>query len=589
MGLDAVIVLLVLTAFLVVSIRGLLPVDLSLVAAMVVLMVTQVLEPEEALVGFSNPALFVIAAFYVVSAAVQESGALNWMSRLFLRYGTTERRALSCVILPVALFSSFVANTPIVAIFIPQIQDWSKKIKVSASKLLIPLSYASILGGTCTLLGTSTNILLYGLIEKTEYRGQIDLLTPLPVGIALVAVGLVYFLLIGRHLLPDRKSLKESLGNLREYAIYMQVDPSGTLPGKTIQQAGLRHLQYAYLHEIQSGEIVRPAVGPEELLNAGDILVFVGQPESVAELRAVPGLIGADKQSSKLNIPTSNRALVELVVAESANLVGKSIRDSQFRTKFGGAILAVSRNGERINQKVGDIVLRVGDTLLIETSPGFELRHRYNRNFLLVSRLDHARLSDLSKAPVCLAGIGIFVAGVFAGLWSMVTGSFLLAAYMVVTRCINTEVAQKSIDVRLIAAIGASLALGVAVSNSGLASMAASGLLALGGDSPLANLIVLYVATVIVTELISNNATVVLMFPIAQALAAHLGVDLIPFAVAIMFAASAGFLTPIGYQTNLMVQGPGNYHFNDFVRVGAGLSLLVGIVVVTLIPMIWSF
>jgi di/tricarboxylate transporter len=309
----------------------------------------------------------------------------------------------------------------------------------------------------------------------------------------------------------------------------------------------------------------------------------------VSELRQFPGLAPAEGQIHKLDVPYSSRALIEAVIAPVSNMVGKTIKDSSFRTQFGGAILSVSRNGERIQQKVGSIVLRAGDTLLLEAARGFVRRHRYSRDFLLLSRLDDVSIPNFDKAPTALGLLGIFIGLVVTGTLPLVVAALLLVGALAATKCISIEFAQRSIDMRVLLAIGASLALGLAIQKTGLADSAARGMLLLGGDNPFINLLLLYIATVIATELITNNAAAVLMFPLAQVLSGELGVNLLPFVMTIMFAASASFLTPVGYQTNLMVQGPGGYHFKDFFRVGAGLSLLVGLVVVTMVPRIWLF
>jgi di/tricarboxylate transporter len=390
-------------------------------------------------------------------------------------------------------------------------------------------------------------------------------------------------------LLPERLGAAESVTDARKYGVSMRVVAGGALSGMTIADARLRHLQYSFLSEIQSDGHIIPAVGPEEILSDNDILIFVGQPEAVSELRQFPGLAPAEGQIHKLDVPYSSRALIEAVIAPVSNMVGKTIKDSSFRTQFGGAILSVSRNGERIQQKVGSIVLRAGDTLLLEAARGFVRRHRYSRDFLLLSRLDDVSIPNFDKAPTALGLLGIFIALVVTGTLPLVVAALLLVGALAATKCISIEFAQRSIDMRVLLAIGASLALGLAIQKTGLADSAARGMLLLGGDNPFINLLLLYIATVIATELITNNAAAVLMFPLAQVLSGELGVNLLPFVMTIMFAASASFLTPVGYQTNLMVQGPGGYHFSDFLRVGAGLSLLVGVLVVIMVPRIWLF
>ena len=589
MGFDAIITLVILCSFLAVAISGRLAVDIALAVCMTALLVFGVLTPSEAFHGFSNPALFIIAAFYIVSSALKESGALHWWITRWLGKNRSVKGAIPLIMAPVAASSSVISNTPVVAIFIPLIQDWARRHNISISKLLIPLSYASILGGTCTLIGTSTNIIIVGMLQGSPEAEQLSLFSPAAVGIPLVLVGIGYFVLIGHRLLPERKSLSESMVDTRQYAVSMRVEPGGVLSGMSIADAGLRHLQYSFLSEIQSKGHVIPAVGPEEILSDNDILVFVGQPEAVSELRQLRGLAPAESEVLELDIPYSSRALIEAVVSPVSNMIGKTVKASNFRTMFGGVILSISRNGERIDEKVGSIVIKPGDTLLLEAARGFVRRHRYSRDFILLSRIDDATIPDVTRAPVALGLLGLFIAVVLMGFMSLVSASLLLVGALALTRCISLEFAQRSIDMRVLLAIGASLSLGFALQKTGLADMAAHGIMSLADGNPYLNLLLLYLVTVAATELITNNAAAVLMFPLAQSLSTELDVSLLPFVMTIMFAASSSFLTPFGYQTNLMVQGPGGYHFSDYFRVGVFLSILVGILVIFCVPIIWPF
>ena len=381
MSLDALITLGILLAFLGIIIRGRLAVDFALAGAMVALLVFGVLTPNEAFSGFSNPALFIIACFYVVASALKESGALHWWVMRWLGNSGSIKGAIPRIMGPVAVTSSMISNTPVVAIFIPLIQDWARRHNLSVSKLLIPLSYASILGGTCTLIGTSTNILVVGMLQSTPEANSLSLFSPALIGIPLVILGIAYFVLIGHRLLPDRGGVAETMQDTREYAVSMRVEEGGPLVGVSIADAGLRHLQFSFLSEIQSKGHIIPAVGPEEILSSNDILVFVGQPEGVSELRQFRGLVPAEGEVLKLDVPYSSRALIEAVIAPVSHMVGKTVKASSFRTMFSGVILSVSRNGDRIDQKVGSIVLRAGDTLLLEAARGFVRRHRYSRDF----------------------------------------------------------------------------------------------------------------------------------------------------------------------------------------------------------------
>ncbi len=589
MASDATITGIVLASFLLLALSGKIAVDYALGIAMVALLVTGVLSPVEAFAGFANPAIFVIISFYVVSVALKESGALTiWVNRAFGK-GNGIKRSTIRVMLPVAAVSSFVSNTPVVAMMIPQLQEWGRRNNIPVSKLMIPLSFASILGGMMTMIGTSTNILLSGLMEKAGVGSGLHLFSPALVGIPLVVLGVLYFVMIGHRILPVREDLAKSLEDAQKYAVAMRVVPSGPLDGMAIGEAGLRHLQHSFLSEVQSQGRIMPAVGPREILKGDDLLIFMGMPESVAELRQIPGLQPAETQVNKLDVPHTNRALIEAVLSPSSFMVGKKIRDTQFRTRLGGAILAVSRNGERIHQKVGSIELRAGDTLLIEAARGFVPRHRYSKDFLLLSRLDGANLPNLGMARIALGLLFTFVLAVIFDFVTLSGGALILAGAMVATGCITSEVAQRSIDMRVVMAIGASLSLGLALQKTGLADIGANALLAMGHGNIMLNLLLLYVATVLVTEMITNNAAAVLMFPLALSIEITLGVDPMPFVMIVFFAASCSFITPIGYQTNLMVQGPGGYSFIDYVKVGLPLTFIIGVAVINLVPMVWGF
>ena len=591
MATEAVITLIVVASFFVTVLTGKLTIDIALAASMVVLLVLGVLTPVEALQGFANPAIYIIACFYIVSAAIKESGALHWWVMKWLGKGTSISRSMPKIMFPVAFISSIISNTPVVAIFIPILQNWARRHQILISKLLIPLSYASILGGVCTLIGTSTNILIIGLLSEAEQAHGLNLFSPAIVGIPLIFIGVVYFIALGHRLLPSKSDGDQSqpYAHAREYAVNMLVEHEGAIAGKTIAEAGLRDMQYGFLSEIQSEGRMISAVGPEEVLSGGDILVFVGQPEAVTELRQLPGLRTAEKELLRFDIPSNSRSLVEAIVSPVSNMVGKTIKASRFRTQHGCVIVSVSRNGQRIKQKVGSIKLRAGDTLLLEAAQGFVARNRYSRDYLMMSRIDDVTIPDVSKAPITLGLLGLFLMTVVSGLMPLVSASMLLVFALGISGCISLDFAQKSVDTRVLLAIGASLSLGLALQKTGLADMAVEGLMLIGGDSPYINLILLYIATIVATELITNTAAAVLMFPLAQVMSNQFEASILPFALVIMFAASASFLSPVGYQTNLMVQGPGGYKFTDYFKVGIGLSILVGATVVTLVPIVWPF
>lgn len=563
--------------------------DLILMAALAFLLVTGILGPAEALVGFANPGVITIATLYVVAAGLKETGAVQWIARKLLGHPKSVSGAQMRMVAPTGVLSAFMNNTAVVAMFIPAIQDWAQRLQIPASKLLLPLSYAAILGGTCTLIGTSTNLVVDGMLQS-RLGINLGLFELAWVGVPLLVVGGLFLVLFASRLLPDRGGLSEELEAVREYGVEVEVESPGPLVGKTIAEAGLRALNYGYLTEIDRQGRLITAVEPDRTLQAGDRLYFVGAPECASELRRIHGLRPPGGSVHKLEIANHQRCLVEVVLGPEFPGLGKTVRDSRFRTRFNAVILSVSREGRRVPGKLGDIEFKMGDTLLLEASHEFAEQYKFRRDFLLVSALNDSTPPDFRKAPLAL---GILLAMVFvsaSGLLTIMEAAFIAAGAMIVSRCITASKARRSVDLPVLVVIAASFALGSAMSETGAAGAIAGALIGNGeGFSPWLALVMIYVLTAFFTEVITNNAAAVLMFPIALALSEHLGVSFLPFAVAVMFAASASFITPLGYQTNLMVYGPGRYRFTDYMRIGVPLSLLVGVISVTLIPVFWPF
>ncbi|MEP3590464.1 MAG: SLC13 family permease [Marinobacter sp.] len=562
--------------------------DLVLMSALALLLFTGVLGPVQALAGFANPGVITIATLYVVAAGLKETGAVQWIARMLLGHPKSQRGAQVRMIAPTGILSAFMNNTAVVAMFIPAIQDWAQRLGIPASKLLLPLSYAAILGGTCTLIGTSTNLVVDGMLQST-LGINLGLFELAWVGIPLLVIGGAFLVLFGYRLLPDRGGISEELDLVREYGVEMEVASPGPLAGKTVAEAGLRALSYGYLTEIDRNGRLITAVEPDRTLQAGDKLYFVGAPECASELRRIQGLKPANGSVHKLEVENHQRCLVEVVLGPEFSALGQTIRDSRFRTRFNAVILSVSREGRRVPGKLGDITFRMGDTLLLEASEQFVAQYRFRRDFLLVSALNDSTPPDFHKAPRALGILGVMVLLSASGLLSILEAAFLAAGGMILAGCLTASRARRSVDLPVLVVIAASFALGNAMTVTGAAEWVASSLLSFGPLTPWVALALVYILTAAFTEMITNNAAAVLMFPIALAISEQLGVSVLPFAIAVMFAASASFITPLGYQTNLMVYGPGRYRFTDYVRIGTPLSLLVGVVAVGLIPLVWGF
>ena len=413
-----------------------------------------------------------------------------------------------------------------------------------------------------------------------------------PVGGACALAGIA-FIVLGSRLLPARHAFRGDIGDARQYTVEMRVQPNSVVDGLTIEAAGLRHLPGAYLSAIERDGETLVAVGADQVLRGNDRLVFVGVVESVIDLQRIRGLLPATDQVSKLTAARFDHLLVEAVVSDTNPLVGKSIRDGRFRSHYDAAVIAVYRNGERLAGKIGDIVLRTGDTLLLQSATGFASRHRNNRDFLLVSAVDESRPVRHDRAITAAAIVLVMV--LLAGLESQTHVSvfhaaLLAAAAMGLTGCISAGQARRSVDLPVVVSIAAALVIGQGIATTGLASAVADQIIRLSsGYGPWAVLAAVYAMTVVFTELVTNNAAAALAFPIAYAAAGSLGVNFMPFAVAVAIGASAGFATPLGYQTHLMVYGPGGYRFSDFLRVGLPLDILCGIIAVVLAPLVYPF
>ncbi|RLS82544.1 MAG: SLC13 family permease [Planctomycetota bacterium] len=562
--------------------------DMVMIGGVVLLLAAGVITPDEALKGMSNEGMVTVAALFIVAAAVERTGALaSLVDRTLGRPKSLATAQVRTMIAP-GVISAFTNNTPVVALMVPAIRDWAKKNRFSISKLLMPMNAAVVLGGLCTLIGTSTNVVVSGLVaaKRGQPLGMFDITW---LGVPLFAIGLVYLIVASRFLLKDRRPPMSTSDDPRQYSLEMVVDQGSPLVGRTIEAAGLRHLHGLFLMEIDRGGRVIAAVAPTERLQAGDRLVFVGVLDSVVELQKIRGLRPATDQVFKLDDPRSERVLVEAVVSPSCPLVGRTIREGQFRSTYGAVVIAVARDGERLQMKIGDIVLQPGDTLLVEAGQAFIDRQRSNRHFYLVSEVTGSTPPRHDKAWIACTVLAAMVLAAALELVPMVAAALVAAAAVVGLRCISSTEARRSIEWESLLLIAASFGLARAMEKTGLAEMVAHSTIAAAGNNPYVVLAALYLVTMLFTELMSNNAAAVLTFPIAWQTAADLGVNPMPFVMAITVAASCGFATPMGYQTNLMIYGPGGYKFSDYMRFGGPLNLLVMAVTVALAPLIWSF
>lgn len=581
----------VLVTAVILMVRGRAP-DIALLCGLVVVMLAGVIDAGTAIRGFGNEGLLTVAALFVVAAGMQNTGTIRWLASLLLRSGSGIRSTLANLCIPTAFVSAFLNNTPIVAVLTPATIDFAKQQRYSPSKLLMPLCFATTLGGTLTLIGTSTNLVVAGLVESVINTAAPNKLNGLHaigffeitrIGLPLAIIGVAYLIFAAPKILPQRIPVIEPLSDPRQYTARLEVAAGGPLDGRTIAEAKLRRLDGLFLVEIQRTGDSISAPGPDQRLRGNDTLVFAGAVEQIVALRSTPGLNPDGEKKTSTN--SRGRLMIEAVISNSFPGLNRSIREFGFRARYDAAVIAVARNGERVTGRIGDIILQVGDTLLLEANESFLARNRSSRDFFLVSGLPS---SDLRPQRAILA-LSILIAMIGAATYSgnMLAPALAAAVAMVVCGCLRAADARASIDISILLVIGAGLGLSNAVEASGLGASLGQFILGLGAGSVLASLAAVYLVTVILTNLISNAAAAAIVFPLALATATQAHTDPMPFVLAVLFAASAAFATPIGYQTNLMIYGPGGYRFSDFVRFGLPLNIIAFIITISLLA--WQY
>lgn len=567
--------------------RNAFPPALVMFGSTVALFVSGVIEGPEAFAGFSNSAPMTVAALFVVAAGVERTGALNRLVEGMLGSGTGERRTLARLVLPTAGASAFLNNTPIVAMLVPPVSRWSQRTGRSASRYLMPLSFAALLGGTITVIGTSTNIVISGLLEQAD-MDPLGFFEITPLGLPLAVIGTVLLVALAPVLLPTRRPARNDIEDIREFVVEMRVVRGGPFDGATVEGGGLRHLAGVFLAQLErGGEPVAP-VAPDTVLAGGDLLRFVGNARDVADLQGRPGLT-AEAQSHAERIPAGRMAFFEAVIGESSPLAGSSLKEIGFRDRYRAAVLAIHRAGQRVDAKLGEVRLRTGDTLLLLAAPGFRSLWHGSGDFLLVSPFEEAEpMRPRKTRPALAIGIAVVViAG--SGLLPIFEASLLGAFAVVGFRVLTPSEAMESVDLGVIITIAASFGIGAAMFQTGLAQRVADLLVdVVGVSGGRGALIGIAVATMVLTGVVNNNAAAVLMFPIAIAAAASVGADPRGFAITVALMASVDFLTPIGYQTNTMVWGPGGYRFGDYARLGFPLTLTAIAAVAVLVPIFWT-
>lgn len=568
------------------------PTDMVFLAAIVFLTVLGIMTPAEAFGGFINNAVLMVGGLLIVAAGLRETGVMDAIGAKFLNPIRTEVGALLCLAVFCMTKSAFLNNTSTVALLIPVVLDWCRKNQVAPSKLLMPLSFLTIMGGCCTLIGTSTNLVVDGLMRKAGMQ-PMSMFEIAWVGVPCAVIGLVYLLTIGRRLLPERKDLMEQLGDSRrEYLVEMMVQPGCRLVGQKVEVSGLRNLAGLFLFEIDRGGTIISPVSPDIVIQANDRLTFTGVVGTIVDLKKIPGLLPAEDNSYEVSATAAQkgRRLVEAVISQSSPLVGQTVREAGFRSRYNAAIVAIHRNGQRLETKIGSVKLEPGDTLLMQTGPHFVQAHRNNPDFYLVSDVNDSVPLRHDRWWVAVLILLAMIVAMTMKLTDPMLVALVAAGLMVATSCVSSADARQSIDWSVLLAIGASFGLGTALEKTGAAAFLSQQLVQFTQPfGPYATLATIYFITMVLNELITNNGAAALAVPFAIKAADLSHCDPRPFLMAVTLAASFAFASPIGYQTHMMVYGPGGYRFSDFVKVGVPLNIILWIVATILIPLIWPF
>lgn len=569
MSFDAWMVLAVVVVVVVSTASGRTPVVAAFGGGLVVLLATGSIDDQVALAGLSSPAAATIALLYIVAAGVAATGATSWLvdRLLFGTRSTTARLAAST-----AALSAFVPNTPLVALAAPRVVRWSRLNGRSASRLLMPLSFASVLGGVVTLLGTSTNLVVSDLLADSggEPLGVFEVTR---VGLPVAIVGVAVLALTAPRLLPDRTAAPDAMrASAREYQVQMVVDADGPLVGKTVGQAGLRHLDGMYLAAVERHDQV-VTVRPETLLGADDRLYFVGDVSRVLDIQEIDGMRSAE-QPHLLETAAPGTQLFEAVVGMRSDLAGRTLHAAGFRGRYGAAVLAVHRAGATLRGKLGTIAIAPGDVLLVLAGDDFARRWRDHGDFALVSSIDEPPPPRRARAWLAASAFVGMLVVTAAGVVSLFAAAAIAAAVMIGGGLLAPNEARRAIDLNVVLTIALSVSLGTAVASSGLAAELADALTSVvSGADRIVVLLAVIVATQVLTEVMSNSGAAALMVPVAIEAAAAAGADPRDHVLAVLIGASCSFLTPIGYQTNLMVYGLGGYRFGDFTKVGLPLTV----------------
>ena len=585
MSFDAVIVIIVLIFVLISLYFELAGTAFTFLIAVATLGILGILTPSEIISGFSNEQIAVIVMLLILGDVIRKSSVVEYFfSRLF-KGANTYNSYMRRMMLVVGFFSAFVNNTPLVAIMMPYVHSWGKRHKIAPSKLLIPLSYAAILGGSCTLIGTSTNLIVSGfVIDQNIIKGlpPLNLFDFIYVGLPMFVIGLIYILTIGKKLLPSNTDiLSEVTDNIRKYIFETEVRKNSHLIGKTIKESGLLNLEGLFLFKIIRNDYNILSVSQDTKIEECDKFIFSGDKDIITDL--------VNKQSG-LTFPLvgmlskkKHTDIIEIVISYNSSFISKTAREINFRKRYNSAIIAIHRNGENISRKIGDIRLKAGDVLLLLT--GNEMINKdITQDFYFISKVKEIRKPEFYKTFTLIGGTSLAILIAALGIAPLFTTLLLLLILLFGIKIVSPKDIHKNLDFNLIFIIALSLAFGTAMIKTGVAGIIADFLIHVFIPfGTLSLLFGIYFVTTFLAAYITNKAAVAIAFPISLTMASNLHLNPMPFILIVAFAAAANFMTPIGYQTNLMVYGPGGYKFKDFFRIGFPLTIIYMIVTVLIL------
>ncbi len=548
--------------------------DLVFLGAIGVLFVTGVLDAKEAFSGFSSTSVVVIGVLFVVIAGLTHTGVLQWIVKHLLGQPDSYSKAVMRLMMPVAVLSSFLSNTTVVALFVNIVKMWAKKLGVSPSKLLIPLSYASGMGGVCTLIGTPPNLIISGLYEDHTGVAMNVLATTIP-GLFCLAVGILSVIAM-RRLLPDRKAPEAAFESTGEYTVEMLVPSDNPNIAKSIGSLGLNNVRGGSLVELRhfDDEKIMSPVPDNEPLMGGDRLVYAGQIDELLELKRTHGLVNADHHVFHYSeAATDERHLRTAHVRFGSKLIGNTMRENQFEHNHDVTLVAVSRRGKRIESSPRDVILQAGDTLLLEMGSSKTQPQEFSGDLQF---FDSAEVPNIGTGTLVSTAIMITMVVVSAlGIMPLLQCAFIAAAAMLIFRCCSAEQAMRAINWDILMVFAGSVVLGLAIQKTGIAERLAFGILDVCGTNPIVVMTAICLVGTFITEFISNTAAGAIFFPIMYQAAEKLGYEPFPFLIALMISVSSSFATPIGSPTHMLVYGPGGYRFSDFMRIGLLMNLII--------------